>query len=67
MGIQQMEAQIMQKAKRDAKKIEDFKRRFRESATGNQFTSQLRNYSDEKIKDKLRELEERMPSVSKQS
>jgi hypothetical protein len=35
MGIQQMEAQIMQKAKRDAKKIEDFKRRFRESATGN--------------------------------
>ena len=30
-----MEAQIMQKAKRDAKKIEDFKRRFRESAHGN--------------------------------
>jgi len=63
MGIQKLEADILGKAKRDQKKIEDYKRRFREAmALGNSpITNQLRNYSEIKIKNVIDKLEERIP------
>ena len=48
MGIQKVESEILGKAKRDQKKIDEFRKRFREAMVlGSQpITNQLRNYSE---------------------
>ena len=57
MGIQKMEADIMSKAKRDQKKMEDFRKRMRDAmhSSSMPITNQLRHYSEENIKNKMRE------------
>ena len=53
MGIKQAETKILDKAKKDQKKIEDYKRKFRENQTGGQFTNRLTKMSAENIKNKI--------------
>ena len=57
----------MQKAKRDQKLIDDFKKRMRDAmhSSSMPITNQLRHYSEEKIKYKIREFEQRYPDTQK--
>ena len=62
-----MESQILQKAKRDQKVIDDFKQRMRAAmhSSSMPITNQLRNYSEEKIKYKIREFMVKYPQEEK--
>lgn len=56
MGIKKLENQILDKAKKDQKKIDESKRRFRESLAGNQqFSNGLRDMDIKKKVDKFNE------------